>query len=540
MFDPGKPQRPPDDRTPSRGSGPARGRPAGRAGSADLAAYGRRLVAAARRVSAVLLRLAIEGLALGRRFLFSLSGQLFIATAIFVAIVEVIIVVPRMAIEQESWLNDRVVRAEIASQALDTAQTKTVTQVMSAQLRKSAGVQYLAIINDGVPTYRLWDYATTVPDEVTDLRRAHKNIGRDIAYLWAPWRTLIEPSQRLIHVEAQPRIRRDDLIEIVVSAKPLREHLKASLSNMVRTSLGISLAAGILVFAGLSFLVVRPIRRMTDAISSFKANPENGASTHPVSGRADEIGQIERELVSMQEEVRNALRSRARLAALGQAVSKINHDLRNMLTSAQMASDRLATSGDPTVAKALPRLERALDRALSLASNVLTYGKSDERPPSIQIVRLKDAAEAAAEDSGLCLPGSPGEGVRFSLKAPRGFFLEADPEQLHRLLVNLMRNARQAIELQPNRRTLGRVTITAIKTADDVILIVSDNGPGIPEKVRERLFQPFSASNTPGGTGLGLAIGRELAQLHGGDVRLANTGSEGTAFEVRLPLKGKG
>jgi signal transduction histidine kinase len=111
---------------------------------------------------------------------------------------------------------------------------------------------------------------------------------------------------------------------------------------------------------------------------------------------------------------------------------------------------------------------------------------------------------------------------------------------LHRLLVNLMRNARQAIELQPNRRTLGRVTITAIKTADDVILIVSDNGPGIPEKVRERLFQPFSSSNTPGGTGLGLAIARELAQLHGGDVRLANTGPGGTAFEVRLPLKGKG
>ncbi len=537
MFDPGKP----DDSAPVRVPLPAREHPRARSGSAEVAAYGRKLIAAARRFSSVGLRLMLEGLELGRHFVFSLSGQLFIATAIFVAIVEVIIVVPRMAIEQESWLNDRVVRAEIASQALDTAQTKTVTQVMSAQLRKSAGVQYLAIINDGVPTYRLWDYATTVPDEVTDLRRAHKNIGRDIAYLWAPWRTLLEPSRKLIHVEAQPRIRRDDMIEIVVSAKPLRAHLKDSLTNMVRTSLGISLAAGILVFAGLSFLVVRPIRRMTDAISAFKANPENGASTHHVSGRADEIGQIERELVSMQEEVRNALRSRARLAALGQAVSKINHDLRNMLTSAQMASDRLsAASGDPTVAKALPRLERALDRALSLATNVLTYGKSDERPPSIQIVRLKDAAEAAAEDSGLCLPGSAGEGVRFSLKAPRGFFLEADPEQLHRLLVNLMRNARQAIELQPNRRTLGRVTITAIKTADDVILIVSDNGPGIPEKVRERLFQPFSASNTPGGTGLGLAIARELAQLHGGDVRLANTGPEGTAFEVRLPLKGKG
>src|SRR5205823_13915730 len=122
---------------------------------------------------------------------------------------------------------------------------------------------------------------------------------------------------------------------------------------------------------------------------------------HHVSGRADEIGQIERELVSMQEEVRNALRSRARLAALGQAVSKINHDLRNMLTSAQMASDRLATSGDPTVAKALPRLERALDRAVRLAEDVLAYGRTDEAPPLVKTLDLAGAAQTAGEDAGL-------------------------------------------------------------------------------------------------------------------------------------------
>jgi len=209
-----------------------------------------------------------------------------------------------------------------------------------------------------------------------------------------------------------------------------------------------------------------------------------------------------------------------------------------MLTSAQMASDRLAMSGDPQVAKALPRLERALDRALSLAQNVLTYGKSDEHAPQIQIVRLKDLADAAAEDAGLCLPGSGGDGVRFTLRAPKSFSFEGDPEQMYRLLVNLMRNARQAIELQPNRRTQGRVTLTAVKTSEHVLLIVADNGPGIPEKAREKLFQPFASSQTPGGTGLGLAIARELAQLHGGDVHLLQTGTDGTSFEIKLPLKG--
>jgi signal transduction histidine kinase len=209
-----------------------------------------------------------------------------------------------------------------------------------------------------------------------------------------------------------------------------------------------------------------------------------------------------------------------------------------MLTSAQMASDRLAASADPAVAKALPRLERALDRALSLAQNVLTYGKSDERAPEIQIVRLRELADAAAEDAGLGVTPQAAENVRFIARLPRGFCLEADPEQLHRLLVNLMRNARQAIELQPNRKTRGRVTLTAIKTAQDVVLIVADNGPGIPERARDKLFQPFSSSATPGGSGLGLAISRELAQLHGGDVRLVQTGPDGTTFEIRLPLKG--
>ena len=480
--------------------------------------------------------LAFEGL---KRFAFSLSGRLFALSVVIFIIVEIVLSIQALAAAQRSWLTDRVTQAEIASYAIDASHQNTVSPVMSAKLLKSAGTLYLAILNNGVRGYRLYDPNTAVPDEIMDLRTRH-GWQYDLAYLWAPWETFMAKPGRLIHLQARPHIRSDQLIEIVVKADPLKRDLLASLSTLVRTSLLISLAAGAFVFLGLQFFIVGPIQRLTDDVHRFKTNPEDTSIKPHTSRRSDEIGQIERELASMQEEVRNALRARARLAALGQAVSKINHDLRNMLTSAQMASDRLATSGDPTVAKALPRLERALDRALSLASNVLTYGKSDERPPSIQIIKLKDAAEAAAEDSGLCLPGSAGEGVRFSLKAPRGFFLEADPEQLHRLLVNLMRNARQAIELQPNRRTLGRVTITAIKTADDVILIVSDNGPGIPEKVRERLFQPFSASNTPGGTGLGLAIARELAQLHGGDVRLANTGAEGTAFELRLPLKGRG
>lgn len=493
--------------------------------------YAERLSQAARLIAAFSVKYGVLGFQLARKFVFSLSGQLLILTALFIAIVEAVIVIPSLASDHERWLLDRVRQAELVSQSIDVAQNNAVSKEVSNQLRRSAGVLYLAVEING-ESYRLYDSRVGVPEEVLDLRQSHKNLWHDILYLWAPWNTFMGRSDRLIHVVAQPKVRGGQEIEIVVRAEPLKTYLKSSLGSMLRVSLSISFLAGFLVFIGLSVFVVRPIRQLTKSIVRFKSNPEDATAAPRPSGRPDEIGQIEREMASMQEEVRQALRSRARLAALGQAVSKINHDLRNMLTAAQMASDRLANSADPTVAKALPRLERALDRAVSLAQNVLTYGKSDEQTPQIQIVRLKELAEAAAEDAGLAT-----EGVRFVSRVAKGFNLEVDPEQLHRILVNLMRNARQAIELQPNRKVRGRVTLTAIKTSEEVLLIVSDNGPGIPEKLREKLFQPFTSSTTPGGSGLGLAIGRELAQLHGGDVRLVSSGTEGTTFEVRLPLK---
>jgi signal transduction histidine kinase len=473
-----------------------------------------------------------------RSYFGGLSGHLLILTAIFVLVLEVIILVPSLASFQERWLIDRVRQAEIASLALDASPENTVTKDLSSQLLGSVGASYLALQNDGMRDFVLRDPKMVAEPDLVDIRGLHKDTRHDLSYLWAPWKTLMGSPERMIRTEAQPKVRKGtDIIEIVVPAEPLKQELKAHLGSILRMSILISLVAGAVVFFALSFFIVRPIQLLTKSIAQFKQNPEDVTVSPKLSGRRDEIGHIEDELFQMQEEVRHALRSRARLAALGQAVSKINHDLRNMLTAAQMASERLAGSGDPNVTKALPRLERALDRALTLAQNVLNYGKTDEVPAKIQIIRLRDLAEAAAEDAGLSSTSRASDRTRFSLKAAQGFHFEADPDHIHRLLVNLMRNARQAIEVQLNRKTVGRVTLSAVKTIDEVILVISDNGPGIPERLREKLFQPFSASNSSGGSGLGLAIARELAQTHGGDVKLIETGANGTSFEIRLPQK---
>ena len=272
------------------------------------------------------------------------------------------------------------------------------------------------------------------------------------------------------------------------------------------------------------------MQRITLAMERFRVDPDDPLAGVRLSGRRDEIGRAEAELDRMQADLRTALSSRARLAALGEAVAKINHDLRNMLTSAQIASERLAQSGDPKVAQALPRLERALDRAVKLASDVLAYGRSEEAAPNPVQVQFAHALETAAEDAGL----TP-EGVRLSAKIGARARVTADPEQLHRILVNLLRNAREAIASVPAAKGQGRVEVTLERGEALSLVRIADNGPGVPERIQARLFQPFSGSSRPGGTGLGLAISRELAQGHGGDLVLVRTGAGVTVFELTLP-----
>jgi signal transduction histidine kinase len=326
-----------------------------------------------------------------------------------------------------------------------------------------------------------------------------------------------------------------DFIEIVLPTAPLRASLWAYLVQVVLVSVLISAIAGIVVYLLLASLLVRPIRRITLAMERFRARPEDPTARLEPSRRRDEIGRAELELDRMQEDLLASLQSRARLAALGEAVAKINHDLRNMLTSAQIASERLASSTDPRVAQAMPRLERALGRAVKLAEGVLAYGRSEEPAPQRAPTPLRPALEAAAEDAGLT-DTSPGGGVRLTVKAPRGMTLDADADQVHRLLVNLFRNAREAIAAAGSPNGPGVVGVTASAEDGLAVLLIADNGPGIPERVQERLFQPFSGSGRAEGSGLGLAIAHELARAHGGALDLVSTGSKGSTFALRLPL----
>jgi signal transduction histidine kinase len=454
-----------------------------------------------------------------------LSARLLTLTILFVAGGGALAFPPALASFERQWLLERVRGAETVSRFADIAKS-SVNGPQREQLLRGAGVEWVAVQtkDEGLHLVLQGKRSSQTPYFV-DLRD-----GAPAAWLAAPVQTLFGGPGRSVRVRAEPRFIAAQFIEVVAPDAELRRELLNYLWRMVAIVALVASTAGVLVYLSLNFFLVRPMQRITNAMERFRADPEAAEAQVVLSGRRDEIGRAEAELDRMQADLRAALNSRARLAALGEAVAKINHDLKNMLTSAQIASERLAALKDPKVSQALPRLERALDRAVKLASGVLAYGKTQEAAPEPHAVPLAAAIETAAEEARLAE-----RGVVLTVQVGASDQVMADPDQLHRILANLLRNAREAIEHQEGRRAKGRIAVGLTRAGDASLVRVTDNGPGVPERVRERLFQPFAGFGRPDSTGLGLAIARELAQAHGGDLTLAATGPKGTTFELRLP-----
>ncbi len=463
-----------------------------------------------------------------RRRLFwpgGLSARLLVLTVVFAALGGTVAIPPAMAAYEKQWLLDRVRAAELASLAPEVAPDRVVSEQLKTKLLEGAGVEIVAVSIDGARSLVFSAGRPARAPYLVDLRPRATGLA-----LFAPFQTLLGDGGR-VRVMAEPRFRTEaDFIEFVATDTELKKALASYLWRLVAIVAGVAALAGLIVYVALNLFLVRPMQRITRAMERFRANPDDPAAVVQLSGRRDEIGRAEVELDLMQADLRVALNSRARLAALGEAVAKINHDLKNMLTSAQLASERLAASKDPTVSQALPRLERALDRAVKLAADTLVYGKTREAAPEVQTVQLAAALKEAAAEARLT-----GTGVKLMSKVGAADQVTADPDQLHRILVNLLRNARQAIEHQPDRAGIGRVEVSLEAVGGASLIRVSDDGPGVPDRMRERLFQPFAGSGRPDSTGLGLAIARELAQGHGGDLTLSVTGAQGTVFELRLP-----
>jgi signal transduction histidine kinase len=458
---------------------------------------------------------------------FGLSGKLLVLTTLFVMIAEVLIYVPSIANYRVMWLKDRLAAAYTAALVLDAAPNGVVSDVLGKQILDSIGARAVAM---KMGTRRRMLAIDDMPPPVSDDFDMREVMTFD---------SIVDAFRMLADTRTKGKVMRvvgpapmgGDYIEIVMDEPPLRRAMLRYSGDILVLSLLISVITAALVYLALHYLFVRPMRRVTANMTAFRADPENADRVIAPTGRADEIGTAERELAAMQTELASMLHQKNRLAALGLAVSKINHDLRNLLASAQLLSDRLATIPDPGVQRFAPKLMLALERAIAFCQSTLSYGRLQEPPPDRKPIPIEPLVEEVHETLGL-QPDSP---IRWISAVERGLIVEADHDQLFRILLNLSRNALQALESRAARDP-GRdqIRITGRREGAVVVIEVSDTGPGFSQKAREHLFEAFQGSTRPGGTGLGLAIAAELVRAHGGEIRLVD-GTIGATIRLTIP-----
>ena len=450
----------------------------------------------------------------------SLSTRLLVLTIAFVMLSEVLIYVPSISRFRIGWLDERINAAHLASLALIEAPQHMVSQNLRRMLLEGVGARAVVLKSPEMHYLLLNENMPPAVDAVIDLRSTMMT-----GMVGDAFSVLFRRDNRILRVIDSAPQSPNAVIEVVIDEAPLRAAMFDYSARILTLSIVISLITATLVYGALQWLLVRPLRQLSESIIAFRHAPEDEPPFPLQPGRRDEVGLAQSELAEMQRELRAALRQKTRLAALGAAVSKVNHDLRNILATAQVVSDRLAESGDPDVRRITPRLIASIDRAINLCSRTLRFGKADEPPPDRQRFSL---AGLVLEVGGMV--GLPSDGrIEWRNEVPPDLEIYADREQMFRVFLNLGRNAVQAIAAS------GRIVVAAKSSGDSLQISISDTGGGLSDQVREHLFEPFAGAGRSGGTGLGLAIARDLMRAHGGDIRISETGPAGTCFRLELP-----
>lgn len=453
-----------------------------------------------------------------------LAGKLLLLTVLIVMVGEVLIFVPSIANFRLTWLKNRIATAEIAALTVEAASGQEISDELRGEILAGAGVKVVALKRDESRHLMLSSHDDIMIEEAYDLRQASWR-----ALIGDAFYTLAFGGERIIGVLDDPPNMSGEFIEVALEETPLRQAMIDFSFRILGLSVVLSLIVAALVLVSLNWLMVRPIRHITDNIVRFAEDPEDASRIMLPSRRADEIGITERKLEHLQRQLAGMLHQKSRLAALGLAVSKVSHDLRNMLSSAQLLSDRLGTVDDPTVKRVAPKLIASIGRAIDLCEQTLKFGRVQEQPPRRERFALRPLIEEAVEAAAV----QASRDVLLYNEASPEIEVDADRDQLFRIMMNLIRNAVQAVSATAGD---GTVRIKAWREGSVTVIEVGDDGPGVPEAVRDHLFEPFRGSGRAGGTGLGLAISAELAQAHGGELKLMpQQATEGAVFQLIIP-----
>lgn len=455
----------------------------------------------------------------------SLSSKLLGLTILFVMLAEVLMFVPSVANFRIEWLRERLNTAGAASVLISTETSADLSRAAQNEVLMATGAKAIALRNGGAARLIV---VAEMPPQVDDMVNVDS---------FSPVDAIVDAFDTMFFggdkaLRAVGKIGdSDQVIEMVLIDTQLRNAMLIYARNVALISLVISIFTALLVFLAINRIMIRPARAITRSMLKFAADPSAPDAVTEFEDRNDEMGIAARELITMQRQLQHTLRSQKRLADLGLAVSKINHDMRNILASAQLMSDMLADSDDPAVKRFGPKIVRTLDRAVNYTNDVLSYGKAQEQSPERRRIALSSVIDDVRDHLGI----APDEDVKFSCAIDSSFEVDADPEQLFRVLHNLCRNAVQAMRDDQMPASIKRLDVSATKDETNIIIHIEDTGPGLPQKALDNLFSAFKGSARHNGTGLGLAIAHELITAHGGSIKLREGRTVGTHFEIHLP-----
>ncbi|MBB4052865.1 signal transduction histidine kinase [Devosia subaequoris] len=457
-----------------------------------------------------------------------LSSKLIATIIGVILLVEIVIFLPSVASFRTTWLEDRLQIGVVAARVLDAVpDVMALPRGLTDRLLNSAGAHAIVYRREGQS--QLIELTTPVMPETVvtaDLRQ-----GDLPSRVWGALDTLVAPAGRTLRVVGEGDLN-ESLVELLMPETPLRRDMIDYSRSFALVSFGIAAVTAFVLYVLVSRLFIDPVLRVTGNMLAFRKAPENAALILIPSRRSDEIGILERELADMETELFSMLRQRRHLADLGLAVAKINHDLRNTLSSAQLLSDQVATLDDPKVQRLAPRLVTTLDKAIGFAQAVLDYGRETSIVPQFAPVNLRTLVEDAAFDARVA--GNPL--IAFDNGVDAALMVEVDAGQMGRVLVNLLKNAREALEAVPGEPEGFRIEARANADSERTVITLRDNGPGLPPRARENLFVAFEGSARSGGTGLGLAIAREITEAHGGVLAYVEE-RQGTRFDITLPVR---
>ncbi|MDD2861264.1 MAG: HAMP domain-containing sensor histidine kinase [Acidiphilium sp.] len=455
-----------------------------------------------------------------RRVRQSLSARLLWLTVAVTLIVEVMILLPSLGRERMAWLTNRVTEAHLAALTVSTAPHGVVDLSTRNELLRLSGTEAIRLVEGGRSILVL-------PPRGIVRAEGHINIAHEtlIGSMLRAVAVLLGMEPDDILVTSPSPLQRGVIVQIVVHNPTLADHLRRYVEHIAALSLAVALLTGLMIYLALDRILVLPIRRLTESITTFRADPEHAAPLalpRRKRARDDEIALAASELATMQTELRAALWRNARLAALGTAVAKISHDLRNILSSALLVADRLSGSEDPATRRAATTLVTAVERATDLVTRTLSFAREGPPPVLRAAFPLADLITEVADQLS-----TQSETLRIETVVTPGLAIPLDRTQMFRALFNLMRNASEA--------GASLITVRAACAEGTTTIDIEDNGPGLPEQAHANLFRPFTGSARRGGTGLGLAIARDLVRAHGGELDLVATSVRGTLFRITIP-----